>query len=553
MGKVQESFAAWCRRNGREKLLELYDEAANETSAGEISFSSAVPRNWRCPDCGMSWRGSPNKMNRLRPGTYHVIRKRRTETYCPYCKGERVSSRYHLGTEIPWAEKFWDTERNGPDRTPERYLPGSHQKFYLRCPDCGYRFPRAVCLRDIHTDLRCPECGGGRSREITERNCLAAQFPQIAGELVDQLNGGVTGWTIGANFRERSLWFRCSRGHLYQAWVYNRTGRGDGCPQCGERRRTSFIEQAIFFYMQKCSRNVQNNCEDRYGNRVDILLPDRRTAVEYDSLYYHRTVRRQSEADALARALNKYRKLARHYRVYVLTEWAAEAEALSKLDSPLIIPVSVPVYAYTAKILSIYNQKIYELLRMMFPQRDSYPNIDIQRDELKILAQYIRRPVDGSFQDQEPQLAKDWDRGRNGPLAPGMFLPGTPHRFYWICRRCGASYRMSMYNRQGRDPETCPGCARKSGYPSRLLCQCYPQLAAYWDEQLNEIPFREAVVASEKRGIFRSPEGELLVIRICSFSGWLRQHPDKGPEDYLDLQIKRRREKAAEGETTGGG
>ena len=115
MGKVQESFAAWCRRNGREKLLELYDEAANETSAGEISFSSAVPRNWRCPDCGMSWRGSPNKMNRLRPGTYHVIRKRRTETYCPYCKGERVSSRYHLGTEIPWAEKFWDTERNGPD------------------------------------------------------------------------------------------------------------------------------------------------------------------------------------------------------------------------------------------------------------------------------------------------------------------------------------------------------------------------------------------------------------------------------------------------------
>ena len=134
-----------------------------------------------------------------------------------------------------------------------------------------------------------------------------------------------------------------------------------------------------------------------------------------------------------------------------------------------------------------------------------------------------------------------------------MFLPGTPHRFYWICRRCGASYRMSMYNRQGRDPETCPGCARKSGYPSRLLCQCYPQLAAYWDEQLNEIPFREAVVASEKRGIFRSPEGELLVIRICSFSGWLRQHPDKGPEDYLDLQIKRRREKAAEGETTGGG
>lgn len=545
MGKMTMSFAAWCRQEGRERLLALYDEAANEKSAEEIPFSSPKPRSWRCPECTMTWQGSPNKMNRLRPGTYNVIRKREEETYCPYCKGERVSPWYHLGTEIPWAERFWDAERNGKDRSPDRYLPGSHERFYLRCPDCGYRFPKAIHLRDIHGDLRCPDCGDGKSREVTERNHLAARFPRIAGELVAELNGGITGREILPSYHDKPLWFRCSRGHLYKSWVYNRAYRGDDCPLCGRRRRTSFIEQAIFFYMQKCSWNVQNNCLDSYGHSVDILLPDQQTVIEYNSLYYHKNANMLGEEEALARAAEKHKELARYYRVYVLTEWETEAAELSRLNSPLIVPLLVPVYAYTKQILNAYNQKILELLQRIFPQRDSYPNIDIQRDELKILAQYIQKPMEDSFQQREPQLSEDWDWIQNGPLTPAMFPPNTPYKFYWRCRRCRRSYRMSMGNRRKVNPDTCPFCCRKSRYPSQLLCECYPQLAYFWEERLNEMPFRDVAVASEKYGIFRCPDQELLPIRICDFSSWLWNHPDKTPEEYLNLQLRRRRSEEA--------
>lgn len=537
MGTPKEKFAPWCRAHGKEKLLALYD-VNNSQSAEETAYSSAKKRNWHCPVCGMSWVASTNKMNQLSRGSCNVVKKRLEETYCPYCKGERVSPGYSLLSERAWTEAFWDTERNGgPAETLKRYLPGTHKKFFFRCGGCGYAFPKPICPKDIDGELRCPECGEGKSREVTERSCLASRFPQIAKELMDDLNGGLNGWNIRPSYQEKPLWFRCPRGHSYRSWVYNRTGRGDGCPECGQRKKTSFIEQAIFYYLKKCSRNVRNNLMVR-GISIDILLQDQQTAVEYNSLYYHMRV--CGEQEALKRSRNKYQKeMPQNYRVFVMTEWEREAEELAKLDSPLICPILVPVYAYTKKILSVYDQKILELLRLAFPTRESYPSVDIQRDELEILAQYVTGPVEHSFQDQHPQLARDWDWQKNGMLMPNMFAPNVLYRFYWVCRSCGRSYRMSMGNRQKVKPDTCPRCCRKSRYPSSVLGECYPELRNFWNQNLNELPFDEISVASERMGCFNGPEGKLVSVRICNFSDWLRKHPDRHPEEYLRFQLKR--------------
>lgn len=76
MGKVKYRFAEWCRANGKEKLLNLYSDC-NDQSAEEAAFSSAALRKWSCPVCGMTWLGETNKMNRLTPGYYNVIKKDR--------------------------------------------------------------------------------------------------------------------------------------------------------------------------------------------------------------------------------------------------------------------------------------------------------------------------------------------------------------------------------------------------------------------------------------------------------------------------------------------
>ena len=483
-------------------------------------------------------------MNRLSLGSYNVIKKRSEKTYCPYCKGERVSPGYCLLAERPWTGEFWDAERNGePAEALERYLPGTHKKFFFRCGVCGYSFPKPIAPRDIDGKLRCPECGNGRSREVTERSCLASRFPQIAKELVDEMNGGLNGRNIRPSYQKSPLWFCCPEGHLYQAWVYNRTGRGDGCPRCGQRKKTSFMEQTIFYYLKKCSRGVRNNQMDR-GNSIDVLLREMQVVVEYNSLYYHMRAWDKQETEAVERSLDKYQRLSRYYRIFVVTEWEREAKALTELNSPLIRPILVPVYAYAKQTFSDYNQKILELLRLVFPDRESYPSVDIQRDELEILTQYVSSAVEHSFQDRHPQLAKDWDWQRNGTLAPNMFAPNALHKFYWVCRSCGRSYRMSMGNRQKVNPDTCPFCCRKSRYPSSLLGECYPGLRSFWNQSLNELPFDEVSVASERTGIFNGPEGQIVPIRVCNVSNWLWKHPDRHPEEYLRLQIKYQEKKA---------
>ena len=76
------------------------------------------------------------------------------------------------------------------------------------------------------------------------------------------------------------------------------------------------MEQAIFYYIKKCARDVRNNQTDR-GSSIDIILHDKQIKVEYNSLYYHKQVRYGQEG--IERSLNKYRELSRYARVFVVT------------------------------------------------------------------------------------------------------------------------------------------------------------------------------------------------------------------------------------------
>ena len=52
--------------------------------------------------------------------------------------------------------------------------------------------------------------------------------------------------TIGSG---KKVWWVCSRGHEWQATVDHRTN-GRGCPICLTDRRSSYPEQAIFYYVK---------------------------------------------------------------------------------------------------------------------------------------------------------------------------------------------------------------------------------------------------------------------------------------------------------------
>ena len=526
MKKGSCSLEEWCKKMNKKELLSLYDQQANSCPPSEVPFSSGKNYKFRCPVCGMSWTQKPNKVNRIKAHNYNVIKQRKEITYCPYCSGKRPSPYYNLSTAIPEAKDWWDSERNST--TMDSVLPSSHQTFFLRCPKCDYQLPKSVRIEDRGRVFLCPICGGGKNTVVTDMNCLSNTYPQIANELDNARNNGITGKMILPSFNKK-LWFICPNGHRYQAKVSNRTYLNRGCPTCDRRNKTSFPEQAFRFYIQKCTSDIQSDQIDSYTKQsIDILLPTQKTAIEFNSSYYHTDI---NKGQRISSDLNKIYTLTQYYRVYIIVE---EGTEYSLCSHPLIQIISVPIFSLTEEVCRRYDNVILELLKSIFPNLDSYPNINIMRDQLSILQQYIRVPIKNSFEAKYPLLARDWHPTLNGHLTPSMFPPTAQYKFYWVCRKCGNPYQMNMSNRTKVNPDTCRFCHHKSRYKSPLLSKTYPFLKSFWCEPLNNKPFSQISVASGKFGVFELFDGRIVPVQICKLSEWLYKHPDRTAEEYLN-------------------
>ena len=68
---------------------------------------------------------------------------------------------------------------------------------------------------------------------IEKENSLADRFPELAKEWHPTKNGDLTPYDITSGSGKR-VWWRCSKGHEWQAVVYSRHN-GTGCPICSNK------------------------------------------------------------------------------------------------------------------------------------------------------------------------------------------------------------------------------------------------------------------------------------------------------------------------------
>lgn len=70
---------------------------------------------------------------------------------------------------------------------------------------------------------------------VAGENDLASQFPAIAAQWHPSKNETLTPQQVTPS-SNRKVWWRCEKGHDYQAAVGARTIRGNGCPYCAGRK-----------------------------------------------------------------------------------------------------------------------------------------------------------------------------------------------------------------------------------------------------------------------------------------------------------------------------
>lgn len=145
----------------------------------------------------------------------------------------RIISQYYiskkansLASKYPSVSTEWDYELNN-DVTPEQVSAASAKKFWWKCKR-GHSYCMSVDSR-TSKGTGCPFCAG--QRLLVGFNDLASRYPKIAKEWDDELNGELTPNEVMPGTHRRVYW-RCDKGHSYQASINSRTNCKSGCPYC---------------------------------------------------------------------------------------------------------------------------------------------------------------------------------------------------------------------------------------------------------------------------------------------------------------------------------
>lgn len=323
--------------------------------------------------------------------------------------------------------------------------------------------------------------------------CIENNRERLLEEWDYEKNKDIAPKTI-TKYSSKKVWWKCKLEHEWQSTISNRT-RGNNCPSCSKSSKYSFAEKAIFFYIKKVFKDAIDNYRPKWLEKLemDIYIDSLKLAIEYDGSYYH------NNKKSIKRDLKK-------------------EEILKKLDIKLIRvaednsksykkPINAENYfkIFTTGKNNSLNKSInnifmfiksnYSLSEDIINKIDNL-DIDIDKDNIKILELMEFILIENSLAVKYPEIAKEWHPTKNGNLNPNQFSFGTDKKVWWKCK-LGHEWKTSIAKRQDTN---CPICSNQKilvGFND--LATTNPKIASEWNFEKNkDINPTEVTVGSNK-------------------------------------------------------
>lgn len=361
---------------------------------------------------------------------------------CPFCINKKVSQGFNdLLTLRPDIAKEWNYEKNG-DLRPENVMPGSNKKVWWKCsnPDCGDEWEAQISRR-CSRGSGCPVCDGKKVK--VGFNDFATAFPLIADEWHSTKNGGLTPSDVTKSSNKR-VWWKCGNplcGHEWKTTVYHRS-KGQGCPKCN--KRTSFPEQAIYYYLQQVPNVTVKNREKVYGYEIDVYIEDWGIGIEYDGIFTH------SSPESKIRDGKKDLCLKENGITLIRIKESDKSFTLNNDEQKIIYCIIDPMHKYIEDVL----ERLFDLLSSLV-HVDIRLDISVDRDRQVITALCNRPRIEKSLAYLYPELAKAFHPLRNGNLKPTDISYGSGREIWWLCPNCGHEWLASPH---GIKSKHCPKC-----------------------------------------------------------------------------------------------
>jgi hypothetical protein len=205
----------------------------------------------RCRICNHQWRAIPANLLFGRK--------------CPEC-GKHTSANARRKTNEHFVQEV--SEIHPEIEILEQYV-NCKTKILLQCKKCGHEW------RSVPTSILqghgCPSCGGS----------MKWDNDRFIHEL-EKLNPYIQPIETYINARTPILCKCLICNHTWKA-IPNKILYETSCPNCSRYKKTSFPEQAIYFYISR----IFPDAVSRYKGiedigELDVYIPETKTAIEYD-------------------------------------------------------------------------------------------------------------------------------------------------------------------------------------------------------------------------------------------------------------------------------
>ena len=349
-----------------------------------------------------------------------------------------------------------------------------------------------------------------------------ADVPRLLSEWDEEENTkeGLFPDKLGSQSNKPAHW-KCKCGHRWVAKINSRY-QGHGCPRCAKQNKTSFPEQAVFFYVKRRFPDAISRYKGILPNgmELDVYVPSLRIGVEYDGANWHKD-------SGLDHERNKYR-LCKEKGVKLL-RIKENREHWGKEDLADLIIRVIPRNAFyldyaIRTVLSYMGDTDFancwgwqkeidlfslqhsaprnvtlqdELLRQaakekLFMDRlaalsngpQVTTDVNTKRDRNLIFESYRVQLGEESFAAKHPELLCEWDDNQNRGLHPDMFAEFSTVKVWWKCKNCHNPWKAAFGVRsRGSGCPYCSGRYVLAGF-NDLQTRC-PEIAAQWHPTKN--------------------------------------------------------------------
>ena len=346
---------------------------------------------------------------------------------CPYCHNKKILIGYNdLKSINPKLAAEWNYSKND-NLTPMDVMPYSDKKVWWQCSK-GHEWQATIANRNGGTG--CPYCSN--NKVLSGYNDLQTLNPILAAEWNYEKNGSLIPSNILPN-SSKKVWWQCSKGHEWESTISNRS-LGRGCPICSSEQKTSFPEYAIEFYLKKYGLNTIHSYKDN-GYELDIYIPSKKIAIEYDGYYWHK--------NKTAQDINKNLKCEKDgillYRI---------REGLLPLNSSSI-----------DYVIQQGEDNLSQTIKMLLMEIIGI-DVDVNLNNDTIAIENLREhsKKENSIFFLNPNIASEWNHNKNAKLKPEFFTPNSSKKIWWQCY-LGHEWKSTIAHRNSG--KGCPYCSGK--------------------------------------------------------------------------------------------